>query len=199
MNQQQQLVIDYLREENRVLKEQLGGRRLQLNNDQRRRLAAKPNDWAPSAGRDDLAPTKDSKPTQTCRTGAAKWASSALDLRSKLFFVSRLRGCSTVRKDPTPPEMGQRFFGGKHGRAGWKQPEFYPSLGLSRTGSKAWEYSLSNNGGSGTLATAGELVFFGESGRIHGAQFQNRYSRVAFRNGPDLAGLTMTYMVGGKQ
>src|SRR5687768_8820889 len=41
MNQHQLQVIDYLREENRVLREQLGGRRLRLNDDQRRRLAAK--------------------------------------------------------------------------------------------------------------------------------------------------------------
>jgi hypothetical protein len=40
-NQQQQFAIEYLREENRVLREQLGGRRLRLNDDQRRRLAAK--------------------------------------------------------------------------------------------------------------------------------------------------------------
>ena len=37
----QQDVIAYLVEENRVLKEQLGGRKLQLTDDQRRRLAAK--------------------------------------------------------------------------------------------------------------------------------------------------------------
>jgi len=41
MNQQQRQVIDYLREENRVLRGQLGQRRLRWNNDQRRRLAAK--------------------------------------------------------------------------------------------------------------------------------------------------------------
>jgi hypothetical protein len=41
MNQQQQFAIDYLREGNRVLREQLGDRRLRLNDDQRRRLAAK--------------------------------------------------------------------------------------------------------------------------------------------------------------
>src|SRR5512141_1907728 len=41
MNQRQLLAIDYLREENRVLREQLGGRRLRLNDDQRRRLAVK--------------------------------------------------------------------------------------------------------------------------------------------------------------
>src|ERR1700686_3110585 len=41
MNQRQLQMIDYLREENRVLREQLGGRRVRLNDAQRRRLAAK--------------------------------------------------------------------------------------------------------------------------------------------------------------
>ena len=41
MNQRQLQMIDYLGEENRVLREQLGGRRVVLNDDQRRRLAAK--------------------------------------------------------------------------------------------------------------------------------------------------------------
>ena len=37
LNQHQQLIIDYLLEENRILKAQLDGRRLQLTDDQRRR------------------------------------------------------------------------------------------------------------------------------------------------------------------
>ena len=41
MNQQQREAIDYLREENRVLREQLGDRRLRFTDDQRRRLAVK--------------------------------------------------------------------------------------------------------------------------------------------------------------
>jgi hypothetical protein len=41
MNQRQLQVIDYLREENRVLREQLGDRRLRLDDSQRRRLAVK--------------------------------------------------------------------------------------------------------------------------------------------------------------
>jgi hypothetical protein len=41
MNQRQLLVIAYLHEENRVLREQLGGRRLRLNDAQCRRLAAR--------------------------------------------------------------------------------------------------------------------------------------------------------------
>src|ERR1039458_3235632 len=41
MNQRQLQIIDYLREENRVLREQLGDKRLRLNDDQRRSLVAK--------------------------------------------------------------------------------------------------------------------------------------------------------------
>ncbi len=41
VNRSQQDVIEYLQAENRVLREQLGGRRLLLTDGQRRRLAAK--------------------------------------------------------------------------------------------------------------------------------------------------------------
>lgn len=41
VNRRQQHVIDYLKEENRVLREQFDGRRIRLNDDQRRRLAVK--------------------------------------------------------------------------------------------------------------------------------------------------------------
>jgi transposase InsO family protein len=41
LNQQRQDVIDYLQEENRVLGEQLAGKRLRFNDDQRRRLAVR--------------------------------------------------------------------------------------------------------------------------------------------------------------
>jgi transposase InsO family protein len=41
VNRSQQDVIEYLREENRVLREQVGGRRLRLTDDQRRRLAVR--------------------------------------------------------------------------------------------------------------------------------------------------------------
>jgi len=41
VNRHQQEVIEYLAEENHVLREQLKGRRVRLTDDQRRRLAAK--------------------------------------------------------------------------------------------------------------------------------------------------------------
>ena len=41
INRHQLLIIDYLKEENRVLREQLGGKRLRSTDDQRRKLATK--------------------------------------------------------------------------------------------------------------------------------------------------------------
>ena len=41
LNEYQQRTMDYLIEENRVLREQIGGRRLRFTDDHRRRLAAK--------------------------------------------------------------------------------------------------------------------------------------------------------------
>ena len=52
MNQQQLQLIDYLREENRVLREQLGEKRLRFNDDQRRRLAARAKDLGSKALRE---------------------------------------------------------------------------------------------------------------------------------------------------
>ena len=50
LNRKQQDAIEYLKEENRVLREQLGGRRLRFSNDHRRRLAEK----AKALGREGL-------------------------------------------------------------------------------------------------------------------------------------------------
>ena len=41
MNRQQQDIVAYLTEENRILREQLKGKRIRFTDDQRRRLAAK--------------------------------------------------------------------------------------------------------------------------------------------------------------
>ena len=41
LNQRQQEVIDYLQEENRILRQPLGDKRLRFNDDQRLRLAVK--------------------------------------------------------------------------------------------------------------------------------------------------------------
>jgi alcohol dehydrogenase (cytochrome c) len=139
--------------------------------------------------------------TLTCQTGTQKWPSVSLDPASKLFFVRLSESCSAIRKDPTPPEMGQRFFGGSFGERQGGSRSFIRALDI-HTGSKAWEYPLLGGGfgGSGTLATAGGLVFFGESG----GTFTALDSKIGiplwhFEAGQSWRASPMTYMVAGRQ
>src|SRR5204862_4685279 len=96
MNQQQQFAIDYLREENRVLKEQLGCRRLRLNDDQRRRLAAK----AKRLGRRILAEVASIVTPETL-----------LAWHRKLIDTNTTQLPSAGRADLAPPERSRlRWF-----------------------------------------------------------------------------------------
>jgi alcohol dehydrogenase (cytochrome c) len=138
--------------------------------------------------------------TQTCRTGAAKWASAAYDPTSKLFFTRVSDGCSTIRKDPTPPEMGQRFFGGDMGGGGGGRGQSFIQAVDVRTGVKKWEYPLVAGGGTGTLTTAGGLTFIGETGGVFTALDSRTGVPVwHFETGQPWRASPMTYMVGGKQ
>jgi alcohol dehydrogenase (cytochrome c) len=139
--------------------------------------------------------------TVTCATGTQKWPSVSLDPASKLFFVRLSQGCSAVRKDPTPPEMGQRFFGGSFGERQGGSRSLIRAMDM-HTGSTAWEYPLQGGGfgGSGTLATAGGLVFFGESGGTFTALDSKTGTPIwHFETGQDWRASPMTYMVGGTQ
>src|SRR3954454_18816780 len=75
MNQQQLQMIEYLQEENRVLREQLGERRLRFNHDQRRRLAAK----AKGLGRKLLAEVATIVTPETLLTWHRKWITQKYD------------------------------------------------------------------------------------------------------------------------
>jgi len=136
--------------------------------------------------------------TSTCRAGAAKWHSSSFDPASKLYMARVSEGCSAIHKDPTPPEMGQRFFGGSFGDGGGVQ-SFIRAVHLD-TGSKAWDYPLLNGGNTGTLATAGGLVFLGENGGTFTALNSTTGVPVwHFETGQPWQASPMTYMVDGTQ
>jgi hypothetical protein len=79
MNQRQLHIIDYLREENRILREQLGGRRVRFNDDQRRRLAAK----AKGLGRRMLAEVATMVAPETWLAWHRKLSAQKYDGRSK--------------------------------------------------------------------------------------------------------------------
>src|SRR5215469_15366949 len=100
MNQRQLEVIDYLREENRVLREQLGGRRVRFNDDQRRRLAVK----AKTLGRRVLAEVATLVTPETLLAWHRKLIAQKYD--------------GTAHRAPGRPRIAGeiRGFGGSHGR-----------------------------------------------------------------------------------
>ena len=92
MNRYQQAVIDYLVAENQLLKEQLDGRRLQLTDNQRRRLAVK----AKALGRQGLREletlfTADTLLAWHRKLVAEKWTHSREGPRSTTGFARARR------------------------------------------------------------------------------------------------------------
>ena len=107
MNQRQQNVIEYLREENRILREQLGDRRLRFNDDQRRRLAVR----AKGLGRKLLMEIATLVTPATLFTGEFRvrcpiWGTNAPAARSPISFVGTE---SNLRPSGIEKRLGQNF------------------------------------------------------------------------------------------
>jgi alcohol dehydrogenase (cytochrome c) len=138
--------------------------------------------------------------TRTCAASASKWLSASFDPASNLYIARVAEGCSIVRKDPRPPQLGQRFFGGNGFGGGGSSRDFIRAVHLD-TGAKAWDYPLPEGyGGSGVLATAGGLVFLGENGGTFTALNSKTGTPVwHFETGQPWRACPMTYMVGGTQ
>jgi alcohol dehydrogenase (cytochrome c) len=130
--------------------------------------------------------------------GGANWPATSYDPITKLFYVRVTDSCALYKKDPAPIEMGQRFFGGSVA----SQPgaaSFIRAIDI-RTGEKVWDYKMTFGGGSGTLSTAGGLVFFGEMGGVFTAVDAKTGKPLwHFETGQAWRASPMTYMVGGKQ
>jgi len=131
--------------------------------------------------------------------GGANWPAASFDPISKLFYVRVTDGCAIYRKDPAPIEIGERFFGGT--AAGQPGSQSFIRAVDIRNGRKIWDYLLTGGGGaSGTLATAGGLVFFGEAGGTFNAVESKTGKPVwHFETGQAWRASPMTYMVGGRQ
>ena len=138
--------------------------------------------------------------TLTCPRAGANWPSASYSPISKLFFVTAAETCAIVKKVDGPFQPGERYFGGN--ATGVPGGRGYIRALDVHTGNKVWEYAPAGTGGgsSGTLATAGELVFIGESSGLFtaldartGKPLWSFPANQAWRASP------MTYMAGGKQ
>ena len=169
-------------------------------------LLAKPIakvNWATGYGKDGRPVLTDhfessAEGTMVCG-GGINWPAASFDPISKLFYARVSDSCGIFRKNGAPIQIGERFFGGTE--TGVPGGQSYIRAMNVLTGEKAWEYELPpGGGGSGTLATAGGLLFFGETGGTFVAVDSRTGKPVwHFEAGQQWRASPMTYMVGGKQ
>lgn len=133
--------------------------------------------------------------------GGTTWMSTSFNPIYKLYYVRTSANCGVFKKTLDEIEMGERFYGGVMGRSS------EPSQGSSikaldvTTGKTVWEYPLGAGfDRSGTLSTAGGLVFFGDgAGNLVAVSAADGKPVWHARVGQVWWASPMTYMVGGRQ
>jgi alcohol dehydrogenase (cytochrome c) len=134
--------------------------------------------------------------------GAANWQSTAYHPGTGLFYVMAQESCNIYTKNDEWWVAGQSFYGGGSRRSptdiGGK---FLRAIDL-QTGKIAWERPEVSEGstGSGVLATAGGLVFYGDnSGAFVAVDAKNGKPLWHFNTGQPWKAGPMTYMLDGQQ
>ena len=116
----------------------------------------------------------------------------------KYFFFQANETCSVYRKSAEPFELGKRFFGGTTSLAPGAR-NYMRALDI-RTGKTIWDYEVTGRTQSGTLSTAGGLVFFGDAaGELTAVDAKSGARLWHFNAGQGWRSSPMTYQTGGKQ
>ncbi|HYL34605.1 MAG TPA: PQQ-binding-like beta-propeller repeat protein [Bryobacteraceae bacterium] len=163
--------------------------------------------WATGYGKDGRPIlTSDNEPTVqgtfACPGyGGTTWMSAAFNPVYNLFYVRASGNCGIFKKSEEEIDVGERTYGGNTDRPpGPPKGSSIKALDIA-TGKTVWEYPVGNAfDRSGTLATAGGLVFFGQGGgslvAVHAATGKTLWHADV---GQNWWASPMTYMVGGKQ
>ena len=104
--------------------------------------------------------------------GSANFFSTSYNPATRLFYVNTLESCAIYSKRPAPDWQAGRGYGGGGGRRDPSDTsqKFLRAFNIE-TGKVTWELAQAGQGDSwtGTLSTAGGLVFFGDDGGALGA------------------------------
>lgn len=134
--------------------------------------------------------------------GAANWPSNAYNPTTGLFYMFAEESCNIYTKNDQWWEAGKSFYGGGTRRApGESDGKFLKAIDI-QTGRVAWEIAGVGGGilGSGLMATAGGLIFYGDGdGAFVAADSANGKLLWHFNTGQSWKAGPMTYMVDGKQ
>jgi PQQ-dependent dehydrogenase (methanol/ethanol family) len=135
--------------------------------------------------------------------GAANWPSSAYNPATGLFYMFAEESCNIYSKNDQWWEAGKSFYGGGTRRAPSDSEggKFLKAIDI-QTGKTAWEIPDIGGGilGSGLMATAGGLIFYGDgSGAFIAADAKNGTVLWHFNTGETWKAGPMTYTVDGNQ
>ena len=134
--------------------------------------------------------------------GAANWPSNAYNPSTGLFYFFAEESCNIYSKNSQWWEAGKSFYGGGTRRApGDSGGKSLKAIDL-QTGKTAWEIPEIGGGilGSGLMATAGGLLFYGDgNGAFIAADATNGKLLWHFNTGQGFKGGPMTYLVDGTQ
>jgi alcohol dehydrogenase (cytochrome c) len=167
-------------------------------------------DWASgidAKGRPILVPGKDPTPTgnRVCPSvrGATNWMSPSFDPATGLFYVMTLEQCDVYTSSSLEPEPKKNFSGGGAGPKPSEVGQFFLRAFDPKTGSRKWEYPVvtpTAAAWSGTVSTAGGVVFFGDDqGQLVAVDARNGEHLWHFGMGEGLTASPITYAAGGKQ
>jgi alcohol dehydrogenase (cytochrome c) len=163
--------------------------------------------WASRIGGDgrpvlttDAEPTREGQRACPAVAGATNWMSTAFSPATNLFYVFAEESCAIYTKNDQWWEAGKSFYGGVTRRVpGTGAGKVLKALDI-QTGKTAWQIQVGGGIlGSGLMATAGGLVFYGaDEGFIavdatDGKRLWQFNTNQSWRAGP------MTYAVDGVQ
>ncbi len=124
--------------------------------------------------------------TPNSASGGNNWPPSSYDPKDNMYFVCSLEGAFGViaETNHTKYEAGKTFTGGEFGpTTGFGAPGFVTAYDMS-TGKIAWQDKLPESCYSGTVSTAGGLVFVGQNnGELHAFNVENGEKLWSFQTG----------------
>jgi len=145
-------------------------------------------------------PTVDGQRVCPAVAGAANWPSTAFSPLTQLFYMFAEESCSIYSKNDHWWEMGKSFYGGGT-RGDTASGKFLKAIDI-QTGKTVWEIPDVGGGilGSGLVATAGGLVFYGDgAGAFIAADAKTGTLLWHFNTGQRWKAGPMTYTVDGQQ
>jgi alcohol dehydrogenase (cytochrome c) len=151
----------------------------------------------------DAEPNAQGRKVCPAVAGAANWPSTAYSPRTGLFYMFAEESCSIYSKKDEEWEAGKSFYGGGTRRSApdGGGGKFLKALDL-QTGKVVWEIPDPSGGilQSGLMATAGDLVFYGDSsGAFVAASARDGKLLWHFNTGQSWKAGPMTYTVDGNQ